>query len=95
MVLVSQRGQLLTVAEAVSGAAATLAALPAAVALAVAISAVVAFAQLQVSLAAHALGAAIVRHRLFVAVVHTLPGEIIADQAARHVSTLVAVQCPV
>ena len=77
-------------AEAVSGAAATLAALPAAVALAVAISAVVAFAQLQVSPVAHVSGAAIAQrqrstvvafeqHRLFVAVVHTLPGEIIAD----------------
>jgi hypothetical protein len=57
---------------------------------AVAISAGVAFAQLQVSLVARALGAAIARrrrstvaafeqHRIFVAVVHTLPGEIIAD----------------
>jgi Na+-transporting NADH:ubiquinone oxidoreductase subunit NqrD len=79
LVLVSQRGQVLTVAEAVSEAAAILAALPGAVALAVAISAVVAFAQLQVSLVARALGAAIEQHRLFVAVVHTLPGEIIAD----------------
>ena len=82
-------------AEAVSGAAATLADLPAAVALAVTISAVVAFAQLQVSLAAHALGAAIARRRLFVAVVHTLPGELLANQAAHHVFTMVAVECPV
>ena len=73
---------------------------------AVAISAVVVFAQLQVSLVARVSGAAIARrqrstvvafeqHRLFVAVVHTLPGEILADQAAHHVSTTVAVQCPV
>ena len=86
--------------------AAVSAALPGAVALAVAISAVVAFAQLQVSLVARISGAAIARrqrstvvaferHRLFVAVVHTLPGEILADQAAHHVSTIVAVECPV
>lgn len=92
-------------AEAVSGAAATLAALPAAVALAVVISAVVAFAQLQVSLVARVSGAAIARrqrstvvafeqHRLCVAVAHTLPGEILANQAAHHVSTMVAVECP-
>jgi hypothetical protein len=90
----------------VAEAAATLAALPAAVALAVAISAVVASAQLQVSLVARVSGAAIARrqrstvaafeqHRLFVAVVHTLPGEMLADQAAHHVSTMVAVECPV
>ena len=89
-------------AEAVSGAAATLAALPAAVA----ISAVVAFAQLQVSLVARVSGAAIARrqrstvvafeqHRLFIAMVHTLPGEILADQAAHQVSIMVAVECPV
>ena len=72
--------------------------------LAVAISAVVAFAQLQVSMVARVSGAAIARrqrstvvafdqHRLFVAVVHTLPGEILADLTARHVSTMVAVEC--
>ena len=60
------------------------------VAVAVAISAVVAFAQLQVSLVARVSGTAIARrqrstvvafdqHRLFVVVVHTLPGEILAD----------------
>jgi hypothetical protein len=81
LVLVSQRGQVLKGAEAVS---------PAAITLAVAISAVVAFAQLQVSLVARVSAAAIARrrrstvvvfeqHRPFVAVVHTLPGEILAD----------------
>jgi hypothetical protein len=39
--------------------------------------------------------AAFEQHRLFVAVVHTLPGELLADQASHHVFTMVAVQFPV
>ena len=67
---------------------------------------VVAFAQLQVSLVARVSGVAIARRqrstaavfeqrRLFIATVHTLPGEILADQAAHQVSPMVAVECPV
>ena len=86
----------------VSGAAATLLALP----VAVAISTVAAFAQLQVSLVVRASGAAIARrqrytvaafegHPLSVATVHTLPAEIVADQAAPYVPTMVAAERPV
>ena len=94
LVLLSQRGQVLTEVQAVLVVAATLAAaavsvaLLAALTLAVAISAVVAFVERQLSTVV-----AFEQHRLSVTAVRTLPVEVSAEPVVWPHSTPVALEC--